>query len=68
MPHFNSVNLRGISTALSALIYALFFACGTSRNELVFHLLYYFPTDTHLKQGYQCQIMQIFKDLQNLRS
>lgn len=68
MPHFNSVNLFGISRVLSGLIYALVFACETRHDQLVFHLIYYFLTDIHLEQGYQCQIMQIFKDSEHLRS
>lgn len=48
MPHFNSVNRSSISRVLLGLIYALAFACETSCDQLVFHLIYYFPTDIHL--------------------
>jgi len=48
MPDFKCVNLSGTSRVLSGLIYALAFASETSRDQLDFHWIYYFPTDTHL--------------------
>lgn len=61
IPDINSVNLPSKNRALSGIIFVLAFACGTSHDQLDFHLVYYLLIDIHLKQENQCLIYKYSK-------